>query len=77
MNRSQGADTSNMLLLILGVASLFLYPFTAIPGIIIGRRQQPLTSYAKVGYVLCWFAMIVFCIHLSALALILFKQSSM
>ena len=44
------ADTT---LLILGLASFLLYPLTAIPGIVLCRRQPNLSSRGRVGYVFC------------------------
>jgi hypothetical protein len=64
---SQSTETDNNLL-ILGIASFVLYPFTAIPGIVIGRRQQSLSSRGRVGHKLCWACMILFGIHLLAVA---------
>ncbi len=54
----------NNKLLLLGVLSLFFLPFTAIPGIVIGRRQKEKSTRGKVGYILCWSCMVVFSIHL-------------
>jgi len=51
-------------LLILGVLSFLFYPFTAVPGIVIGGRQPSLSSRGKLGYSLCWICLILFCIHL-------------
>lgn len=62
------ADTT---LLILGIASFFLYPFTAIRGIVIGRRQTGLSSRGRTGYVLCWICMGLFCVHLVIVGLML------
>lgn len=50
--------------LLLGVASFILYPFTAVPGIIIGsRRKAELSKLGRIGYALCWICGLVFAIH--------------
>lgn len=51
-------------LLILGLLSFPLGPFTAVPGIIIGRRQPTLSPRGRLGYSLCWMFLVVFFIHL-------------
>lgn len=62
--------TENKLLL-LGILSLLFFPFTALPGIVIGRRQQSLSTRGKVGYVLCWICLVIFLIHLILLGILI------
>lgn len=63
---------SDQTLLILGLASFILWPFTAVPGVLIGRRQRPVSQRGKFGYALCWICLVLFCLHLVLLgALIL------
>lgn len=68
----QSTETDNNLL-ILGIASFFLYPFTAIPGIVIGRRQTSMSPRGRVGYRLCWICLVLFGLHLLALAALLLQ----
>lgn len=60
-------------LLLLGILSFLFFPFTALPGIYIGRRQQLLSKRGRVGYILCWVCLAIFSIHLVLLG-ILIKQ---
>jgi hypothetical protein len=71
MNNDAQTSQADTTLLILGIASFLLYPFTAIPGIVIGKRQASLSSRGRVGYVLCWICMGLFCVHLIILGLLL------
>jgi hypothetical protein len=71
MNTNPVSTETDNNLLILGIASFFLYPFTAIPGILIGRRQVSMSSRGRVGYRLCWVCMGLFCLHILALVLLL------
>jgi len=51
-------------LLILGLLSFPLGPLTAVPGIIIARRQATRSSRGELGYALCKIFLVLFCIHL-------------
>ena len=51
-------------LLVLGVLSLLLGPFTAVPGLILSKRFRPFTPSAAVGYFLCWLMVGVTCLVL-------------
>lgn len=53
----QDAPPSGGGLLALGILSLLLGPFTAIPGLHLSRRFRPFTATAMVGYFLCWFGL--------------------
>jgi hypothetical protein len=66
----QLTETDNNLL-ILDIASFFLYPFTAIPGIVIGRRQGSMSPRGRVSYRLCWVCMGLFVLHLLAVGVLL------
>ena len=44
-------------LLALGILSLVLGPFTAIPGLLLSRRFRPFSPAALAGYFLCWFGL--------------------
>ncbi len=66
MNTHQQSTETDNKLLILGIASFLLYPFTAIPGIVIGRRQTSMSPRGRVGYRLCWVCMALFGLHLLA-----------
>ncbi len=58
-------------LLMLGILSIFLYPLTAVPGIILGKGRT-LSSRGRLGYALCLICLGLFCLHLLLLgALIL------
>jgi drug/metabolite transporter (DMT)-like permease len=46
-------------LLVMGILSIFLGPFIAIPGVVISHRFRPFTPSAYVGYVLCWIFSVV------------------
>jgi len=54
-------------LLVLGLLSLFLGPFTAIPGLLLSKRFRPFTATASVGYFLCWLFLV-----LSVLSVVLY-----
>ena len=58
-NKPSGAG-----LLALGLLSLFLGPFTAIPGIVFSRHFRPFTPTAKVGYFLCWLLLAFYALAL-------------
>ena len=59
------------LLLTLGVLSVVLFPFTALPGIVIARKYKgALSTRGKVGCVLCWACMVVFLVHLLLVAVL-------
>jgi hypothetical protein len=73
MNTNPTSNDTDNKLLTLGIASFFLYPFTAIPGILIGRRQASMSSRGRVGYRLCWVCMGLFCLHI-LVVLSLLKQ---
>jgi hypothetical protein len=64
MNNDTRTTPLDTKLLILGLLSLPLGPFTAVPGILIGRRQATLSPRGELGYSLCWIFLVVFCIHL-------------
>jgi hypothetical protein len=66
----QSTETDNNLL-ILGIASFLLYPFTAIPGIVIGHRQASMSPRGRVGYRLCWVCMVLFALHLMVVGALL------
>lgn len=66
--------TDNKLLL-LGILSFLLFPFTALPGIVIGRRQQALSARGRVGYILCWVCLVIFSIHLLLLGVLIMQHS--
>ena len=53
----QEAPQSEGGLLALGILSMLLGPFTAIPGLLLSRRFRPFTPTALVGYILCWFGL--------------------
>jgi hypothetical protein len=63
--QSSSATRIDTTLLVLGLASFVLYPFTAIPGIVIAKRHGNLSLQGRAGYILCWVAMGLFCVHLS------------
>jgi hypothetical protein len=64
MNNDTRTISLDTKLLILGLLSFPLGPFTAVPGIIIGRRQPALSPRGRLGYSLCWMFLVVFSIHL-------------
>ena len=59
-------------LLILGWLSFPLGPLTAVPGIIIARRQATLSSRGQLGYSLCWIFLALFCVHLVLIGSMIF-----
>ena len=62
LNKTSHSCRDNALL-VLGILSIFLYPLTAVPGLIMGRRRT-LSSRGKFGYGLCLICLGLFCIHL-------------
>jgi hypothetical protein len=61
---NNGTTPLDTKLLILGLLSFAFGPFTAVPGIIIGRRQPAMSSRGRLGYSLCWIFLVIFSIHL-------------
>jgi len=62
-----GSKDTNRTLLILGILSLALWPFTAVPGILIGRRHTAWSSTGRFGYVMCWLCLGLFCLQMLGL----------
>jgi hypothetical protein len=62
MKAHQPSDATDNRLLVLGLLSLLLLPLTAVPGILIGRRQAKLSARGRFGYILCWVCMAIFLI---------------
>ena len=54
MKNSNDSNDSGIGLLTLGVLSMFLGPFTAVPGLLFSRRFRPFSNTAFIGYFLCW-----------------------
>lgn len=50
VNNNHNKRKTEDLLLTLGILSFVLYPITAIPGIIIGRKQFDRSLKGKIGY---------------------------
>ena len=73
---TQSSETDNNLLM-LGIASFFLFPFTAIPGILIGRRQTSMSPRGRVGYRLCWICLSLFCIQLVLVGILILAGGSL
>jgi hypothetical protein len=73
MNTHTESTSTDNKLLTLGILSFLLYPFTAIPGIVIGKRQATMSLRGRVGYVLSWICMVLFCIHLVLVATLLLQ----
>jgi hypothetical protein len=63
MNTHTPHSARDNTLLVLGILSFLFFPFTAVPGIILAKRQV-LSSRGQVGYALCLICMGLFCIHL-------------
>ena len=75
MNNDKQPSPIDNKLLMLGVLSFFLGPFTAVPGIVIGR-QSSLSSRGRLGYSLCWIGLVLFCIHLVLIATLILAGMS-
>ena len=72
-NKTEPGQSANRgggtLLLALGLLSFFLGPLTAIPGIIVSKRFRPFSGTAMCGFVLCWFALVIYVIAFVAILL--------
>ena len=64
MNQPAQSSETDTTLLILGLCSFLLWPFTAVPGILMGQRQAALSPRGRLGYRLCWICLVLFCLHL-------------
>jgi cellulose synthase/poly-beta-1,6-N-acetylglucosamine synthase-like glycosyltransferase len=71
MNESNHAsEGDNLTILILGIASFFLFPITAIPGIMIGRKKTNFSAAGRTGYAFCWICLALFIIQVIVVTLI-------